>query len=116
MKVLVINGPNLNMLGIREPGIYGNGTYAELVEMVEKKCHEDGIKVEIYQSNHEGDLVDKIQDALGKFDGIVTYTKSAERGARDLHECLQESSRTRNWFQYLRNGVQVRRQWGLRSR
>ena len=71
MKVLVINGPNLNMLGIREPGIYGNGTYAELVEMIEKKCHEDGIKVEIYQSNHEGDLVDKIQDALGKFDGIV---------------------------------------------
>ena len=59
------------MLGIREPGIYGNGTYAELVEMIEKKCHEDGIKVEIYQSNHEGDLVDKIQDALGKFDGIV---------------------------------------------
>ena len=71
MKVLVINGPNLNMLGIREPGIYGNGTYAELVEMIEKKCHEDGIKVEIYQSNHEGDLVDKIQAALGKFDGIV---------------------------------------------
>lgn len=71
MKVLVINGPNINMLGIREPGIYGNGTYAELVEMINKKCHEDGIKVEIYQSNHEGDLVDKIQDALGKFDGIV---------------------------------------------
>ena len=59
------------MLGIREPGIYGNGTYAELVEMINKKCHEDGIKVEIYQSNNEGDLVDKIQDALGKVDGIV---------------------------------------------
>ncbi len=71
MNILVINGPNINMLGIREPGIYGNGTYSELVEMIQKKCHEDGIKVEIYQSNHEGDIVDKIQDALGKFDGIV---------------------------------------------
>ena len=71
MNILVINGPNINMLGIREPGIYGDGTYAELVEMINKKCHENGIKVEIYQSNHEGDIVDKIQDAYGKFDGIV---------------------------------------------
>ena len=71
MNILVINGPNINMLGIREPGIYGNGTYSELVEMIEKKCREEGIKVELYQSNHEGDIVDKIQDALGKFDGIV---------------------------------------------
>ena len=71
MNILVINGPNLNMLGIREPGIYGDGTYSELVEMINKKCHENGIKVEIYQSNHEGDLVDKIQEAYGKFDGIV---------------------------------------------
>ncbi len=71
MNILVINGPNINMLGIREPGIYGDGTYSDLVDMITKKCREDGIKVELYQSNHEGDIVDKIQEAYGKFDGIV---------------------------------------------
>ena len=59
------------MLGIREPGIYGNGTYGDLVEMIKKKCREEGVKVELFQSNHEGEIVDKIQSALGNFDGIV---------------------------------------------
>ncbi|MCQ2461898.1 MAG: type II 3-dehydroquinate dehydratase [Clostridia bacterium] len=71
MKILVINGPNINMLGIREPEIYGKGTYAELCETVKAYCEEKGVSVEIYQSNHEGCLIDKIQQARGTFDGIV---------------------------------------------
>ena len=71
MKVLVINGPNLNMLGIREPGIYGKNTFADLLALLEETGKELGVEVEQYQSNHEGDLVDKIQWAYGKIDGIV---------------------------------------------
>ena len=71
MKLLVINGPNLNMLGIREPGIYGNSTYADLVAMIQKYCDEKNIEVEFFQSNHEGAIVDKIQEAYGNKDGIV---------------------------------------------
>ena len=71
MKILVINGPNLNMLGIREPGIYGKSSFADLLNLLEATARELGIEVEQYQSNHEGDLVDKIQWAYGKVDGIV---------------------------------------------
>lgn len=71
MKISVINGPNLNMLGIREPGIYGNQSYASLCEMIQKHCEEKGIQVSFFQSNHEGDLVDEIQRAYGVCDGIV---------------------------------------------
>lgn len=72
MKVYVINGPNLNMLGIREPDIYGKESYSALISMIEDGCKELGIEVECYQSNHEGDLVDKIQEAYFKgADGIV---------------------------------------------
>lgn len=71
MNVLVINGPNLNLLGIREPDLYGKQDYAALVSLVEETCAQEGLGVEVYQSNHEGDIVDKIQAALGKFDGIV---------------------------------------------
>ena len=71
MKILVINGPNLNMLGIREPGIYGRATYADLCAMIREHAAKIGVDVELYQSNHEGDLVDKIQDAYGNTDGIV---------------------------------------------
>lgn len=71
MKILVINGPNLNMLGIREPAIYGNRTYNDLVKMIKDYCDAKGIDTEFYQSNHEGDLVDKIQGAYGNTDGIV---------------------------------------------
>ena len=71
MKILVINGPNLNMLGIREPDHYGRTTYADLVSMIESHCEKKGIAVEQFQSNHEGDLVDKIQSAYGNTDGIV---------------------------------------------
>ena len=71
MKLLVINGPNINMLGIREPGIYGAENYTELCRAVRENAAGHGIEVEIYQSNHEGDLVDKIQAAYGCVDGIV---------------------------------------------
>ena len=71
MKILVINGPTLNMLGIREPDHYGRETYSDLVKKIETYCSEKGIYCECYQSNHEGCLVDKIQEAYGKFDGIV---------------------------------------------
>lgn len=71
MKILVINGPNLNMLGIREPDYYGRETYADLCEKIKKHCENKKVEAEIYQSNHEGDLVDKIQNAYGIMDGIV---------------------------------------------
>ena len=71
MKILVINGPNLNMLGIREPDHYGRETYADLVSKIKSHCENIGVEVEVLQSNHEGCLVDKIQEAYGKFDGIV---------------------------------------------
>ena len=71
MKILVINGPNLNMLGIREPGIYGKNTFADLLNLLEDTAKELGVEVEQFQSNHEGDIVDKIQWAYGNVDGIV---------------------------------------------
>ena len=71
MKFLVINGPNLNMLGLREPSIYGERSYKALVELIETVCRDEGIQVEVFQSNHEGAIVDKIQAAYGEFDGIV---------------------------------------------
>ena len=71
MKILVINGPNLNMLGIREPNIYGKSTFSDLLILLEETARDLNISLEQYQSNHEGDLVDKIQWAYGKVDGIV---------------------------------------------
>ena len=71
MKLLVINGPNLNMLGIREPDIYGKQDYKALVSLVEETCSGLGIEVDVYQSNHEGALVDRIQAAYGQMDAIV---------------------------------------------
>ena len=69
--LLVLNGPNLNMLGIREPEIYGSATYADLCRLIETHAEKLGITVSIFQSNHEGDLVDAIQQAYGKADGII---------------------------------------------
>ena len=71
MKLLVLNGPNINMLGIREPGVYGSQSYSELLRLLEVWADELGVEMEHYQSNHEGCLVDKIQQAIGVFDGIV---------------------------------------------
>ena len=71
MKIFVINGPNLNMLGIREPNHYGNETYADLIEKIKFHCEKKGVEVEFFQSNHEGGLVDEIQRAYNNADGIV---------------------------------------------
>ena len=71
MKILVINGPNINMLGVREPAIYGNKTYSDLENQLEVWANEAGIEIEVFQSNHEGVLVDKIQEAYNNFDGII---------------------------------------------
>lgn len=71
MKILVINGPNLNMLGIREPDHYGKETYDDLVAKIRAYCEKKGVEVELFQSNHEGALVDEIQGAYGRVEGIV---------------------------------------------
>jgi 3-dehydroquinate dehydratase-2 len=71
MKILVLNGPNINMLGIREPGVYGSQSYSDLLALIAETAKEEGLEIEHYQSNHEGDLVDKIQWAYGRMDGIV---------------------------------------------
>ena len=71
MKILVINGPNINMLGIREPGIYGKNSYADLLALIKKAGTDAGIEVDHFQSNHEGAIVDAIQAAYGAYDGIV---------------------------------------------
>ena len=85
-KILIINGPNLNMLGLREPEIYGRATYDDLVGFIRSRCGE-AAELEFYQSNHEGALIDRIQAARGVFDGIVlnaggyTHTSVALRDA-----------------------------------
>ena len=71
MKILVVNGPNINMLGIREPGIYGKQTFAELLALIQRTAAEERLEIEQFQSNHEGALVDKIQAAYSCVDGIV---------------------------------------------
>ena len=85
MKLLVVNGPNLNLLGVREPGIYGDQSYAALVKLIEDTCAAENIQVDVFQSNHEGAIVDRIQAAIGSVDGIVinpaayTHTSVAKR-------------------------------------
>lgn len=71
MKFLIINGPNINMLGIREKNIYGNSSYSDLVSLIKKGCDNKNIEVEFFQSNHEGSIVDAIQAAYGSIDGII---------------------------------------------
>ena len=71
MKLLIINGPNINLLGVREKHIYGNESYEDLLRFIDEACQKAGVEHECFQSNHEGDIVDKIQQALGVFDGIV---------------------------------------------
>lgn len=86
MKLLVVNGPNLNMLGVREPSVYGNMSYNEIENAIREYCKRKGIQVEIFQSNNEGELIDKIHNA-GSFDGIIinagayTHTSIAIRDA-----------------------------------
>jgi len=71
MRLLIINGPNINLLGVRQPDIYGKQDYEALKKLVKDTCHAEGIKVSLFQSNHEGEIVDAIQAALGSYDAIV---------------------------------------------
>ncbi|MBQ6997212.1 MAG: type II 3-dehydroquinate dehydratase [Oscillospiraceae bacterium] len=71
MKILVINGPNINMLGVREPDIYGKQTFADLLALLDETARKEGLEISQFQSNHEGAIVDKIQESYGKIDGIV---------------------------------------------
>ena len=89
MNILVLNGPNLNMLGIREPGIYGSSTYADLLSLIEETANRLGVHAECYQSNHEGDLVDKIQWAYGKMDGIVINPAAYTHYSYAIYDALR---------------------------
>lgn len=92
MNILVINGPNLNMLGIREPEIYGKATYADLCALIEAHAEKRGISVTLYQSNHEGALIDAIQQAWGKQDGIVINPGAYTHTSIALHDALKAVS------------------------
>lgn len=89
MRVLVINGPNLNLLGVREPEIYGHGTYAELVAFIEAKAAAIGVEVEVRQTNHEGVIVDWIQECLGKFDALVINAAAYTHTSVAIHDAIK---------------------------
>lgn len=90
MKILVINGPNLNFLGIREKNIYGSQDYNSLISMIEDKCKKDGIEVECYQSNHEGAIIDKLQEAyFNGTDGIVINPGAYTHYSYAIHDALK---------------------------
>ena len=89
MKILVINGPNINFLGIREKGIYGNDNYDTLVDMINKKAEELNVKVEVFQSNHEGAIIDRIQDAyFDGTEGIVINPGAYTHYSYAIHDAL----------------------------
>ncbi|MBS7299326.1 MAG: type II 3-dehydroquinate dehydratase [Eubacteriales bacterium] len=88
-KYLVINGPNLNMLGIREPGVYGSDSYEGLLEKIRNKADELGVEVEFFQSNCEGEIIDKIQSAYGKMDGIVINPGAYTHYSYAIHDALK---------------------------
>ena len=92
MKLLVINGPNLNLLGVREPDIYGKQNYDALCDFIRAAAAEVNAECELYQSNHEGAIVDKIQDALGKFDGIVINPAAYTHTSIAIHDALEAAA------------------------
>lgn len=102
-RILVINGPNINMLGIREPDIYGRETYEDLLELIRATGEEAGVLTEEFQSNHEGDLVDRIQDAYGRFQGIVinpgayTHTSIAILDALKREDIMASENKKSNY-------------------
>ena len=89
MKILVVNGPNLNLLGVREPEIYGHQTYDELVAFVEKTAKECGVEVEVRQTNHEGVIVDWIQECRGKFDALVINAAAYTHTSVAIHDAIK---------------------------
>ena len=92
MHILVLNGPNLNMLGIREPEHYGTQTLADLVQMIETEAAALGVTVECFQSNHEGDIVDKIHEAYGKKDGIMINAGALTHYSYALRDAIEAVS------------------------
>lgn len=89
MNILVINGPNLNFLGIREPGIYGNESYDTLEKMLKDKASELGVNVELFQSNHEGEIIDRLQKAYtDKVDGIIINPGGLTHTSVSLHDAI----------------------------
>ena len=89
MKILVVNGPNLNLLGVREPDIYGHQTYDELVAFVEKTAKECGVEVEVRQTNHEGVIVDWIQECRGQFDALVINAAAYTHTSVAIHDAIK---------------------------
>ena len=89
MKILVINGPNLNLLGVREPDIYGRQTYDELVAFVEKTAKDCGVEVDMRQTNHEGVIVDWIQECRGKFDALVLNAAAYTHTSVAIHDAIK---------------------------
>ena len=89
MKILVINGPNLNLLGIREPEIYGRQSYADLVAFVEKTAADCGVEVEVRQTNHEGVIVDWIQECRGTFDALVLNAAAYTHTSVAIHDAIK---------------------------
>ena len=89
MKIVIINGPNLNMLGIREPGIYGEGTYNELLEFIREKADEMGVETDFFQSNSEGAIIDKIQECYGEVDGIVINPGAYTHYSYAIHDAIK---------------------------
>lgn len=90
MKILILNGPNINFIGIREPEVYGEKDYNDLRQKVMKKAAQDDILIEIYQSNHEGDLIDKLQECYyDKPDGIVINPGALSHYSYSLHDALK---------------------------
>ena len=92
MNILVINGPNMNLLGLRPPKIYGNRTYADLVAFVKEVCGQNDVTVECFQSNHEGAIIDAIQEADGMFDGIVINPGAYTHYSYAIHDALKAVS------------------------
>ena len=89
MKLLIVNGPNLNMLGLREPEIYGKTTYQDLVSLINDWANELKVEVEVFQSNHEGELLDKIQSVYGKVDGIIIHAGAYTHTSIALLDCVK---------------------------
>ena len=89
MKILVINGPNLNLLGIREPDIYGRQTYDELVAFIGKTAKDCDVEVEVRQTNHEGVIVDWIQECRGKFDALVINAAAYTHTSVAIHDAIK---------------------------
>ncbi|MDO4618349.1 MAG: type II 3-dehydroquinate dehydratase [Clostridia bacterium] len=89
MKFVIINGPNLNMLGIREPGIYGSDNYETLLNKIKTKADEMDVSVEFFQSNHEGAIIDKIQECYGNTDGIVINPGAYTHYSYAIHDALK---------------------------